>query len=1206
MNKIDRRRFPDIECDGQTYSYNGNETPLEQVLAVTGNKSIFLVGNGGQGKSTVMRSLWLDSICYKENSKAGEEHPQCIYVDLKLLSRNENTERDGYIRSYIKSIYNIDIEYLSEADEKPILLLDGANEATADLREKSNSGVCVLVQEFENLLENFRLVISSRSKHITIDNSYVGSGKDEFSQGVSNRLQYCNLCNLGDEIIDKKAPQIEKDSVLYKLLKNNMMLHIYENLSNYGIEIDQNKITAGKLLELYFDICFKTRYVMNTLQLRINEVALYDTIKKIEGVKRQKPKVVFQSSNERSVAQALEYFDLIYDYLVNCSGANKIEKKQLRDRLILSELEHTAILSQSDDETYVWANEIYQDFFESKKLARAIKLLSNSDIEEAQIAESRGIIKKYPSWSDHSYQVIQYAGEISEIAPSQVNYLYKNRALAEDKDSYLCKRFVTVLSVLTGNGFPEGIESVGRFLFMNCSNLTSIHVPETVTVIKESAFAGCVNLTNIFIPKSVTCIEACAFSDCKRLEYITIPREVTFIRIRTFKGCSSLRSIKIHDGVTGIGNGAFEDCSGLTTAYIGNSVMSIGRLAFRNCNSLTDIFIPSGVTSIGKDSSPLECDSWDVAGWGFHDDDGGIASCGLTSIKVDERNTVYHSAGNCIIETATKTLIAGCKNSIIPNDGSVASIRGYAFYNCSALNNIIIPYSVTQIDDDAFLDCSGLECITVSSGNEKYHSSGNCLIETASKTLILGGKNSVIPNDGSVININEEAFYNCSGLTDITIPDGIISIGKEAFNGCINLTKVSLPDSVKKIGLNAFKDCHSLKTITIPAGITNFEVDSSFERNSVVYGCCNLNSITVSPNNKKYHSAGNCIIETATKLLIAGCNNSIIPNDGSVTGIRGYAFSGCSELKNIIIPDCVTGIGNYAFSGCSSLKNVMIPNSVNFISFGAFHACDGLESITIPFVGREIVSDSDKHQFPFGYIFSGGCSGADKVYDAQQWFYNSDLDKLTDTHYYIPSSLKNVTVTGGNILSGAFSNCRSLSTITIPESVTSIGEYAFFKCGNLTNITIPNGVKSIGTGAFYECSNLKKIKIPISVTEIGKDAFQGCDNLTVEREDLLDIILDEDNQDPILMMDQRGKQLAFEQVAIIPYEQDGEKVLYVILKPLDKINGIEDDQAVVFLVDQDSSGNTFLRVEDDEAIAIDVFCKYYDLLSEIPKDDGDD
>ena len=163
----------------------------------------------------------------------------------------------------------------------------------------------------------------------------------------------------------------------------------------------------------------------------------------------------------------------------------------------------------------------------------------------------------------------------------------------------------------------------------------------------------------------------------------------------------------------------------------------------------------------------------------------------MEKITVDRGNKRYDSWGNCnsIIETGTNTLIVGCKNSVIPN--SVTSIGDCAFYGCSGLTELILPNSVRSIGDIAFTYCSGLEKITVESGNSCYDSRDNCnsIIDTEFNTLIVGCKNSVIPN--SVTSIGYYAFYGCSGLTELTLPDSVASIGDGAFICCSDLSKIT-------------------------------------------------------------------------------------------------------------------------------------------------------------------------------------------------------------------------------------------------------------------------------------------------------------------------------------------------------------------------------------------------------------------------------
>lgn len=244
--------------------------------------------------------------------------------------------------------------------------------------------------------------------------------------------------------------------------------------------------------------------------------------------------------------------------------------------------------------------------------------------------------------------------------------------------------------------------------------------------------------------------------------------------------------------VTRIGEGAFHHCSTLKTISIPSSVTFIYSGAFDSCSGLTNITIPSSVTDMGE--------------WVF------VNCSSLVSIVVEEGNPNFDSRNNCnAIITSGNWLITGCKNTIIPED--VIGIGEAAFYGCTNLTNITIPNSVTWIQTQAFYGCTGLtkiaignnlttisigafdgcsscESISVMSGNTKYDSRNNCnaIIETASNSLIMGCKNTIIPN--SVTNIGSEAFYGCSGLTSVTIPNSVTSIGQGAFYGCSGLTCV--------------------------------------------------------------------------------------------------------------------------------------------------------------------------------------------------------------------------------------------------------------------------------------------------------------------------------------------------------------------------------------------------------------------------------
>ncbi len=316
----------------------------------------------------------------------------------------------------------------------------------------------------------------------------------------------------------------------------------------------------------------------------------------------------------------------------------------------------------------------------------------------------------------------------------------------------------------------------------------------------------------------------------------------------------------------------------------------------------------------------------------------------------------------------------------------------------------------------------------------------------------------------------------------------------------------------------------TVTTIVVPDYVTSIS-------QGALNGCNQLESIIVSDDNRVYCSKDNCIIEIATKTLVAGCKTSIISNDGSVTNIGECAFRGCNGLTNINVPDCVTSIGSAAFQNCIGLTNVTIGNGVTSLPEGLFSGCSSLESMALPFVGGYIRETFSNRNTLFGYIF--GVDNYDGGILIKQYYdyYSSGAGNYYT--YCIPSSLKNITIASGDVFCGAFWGCKNLTSITLGNGIKHIGKYAFEDCSGLTavhitdlaawcniafvneqsnplyyakklylngelvtDLVIPNGVTSIGDYAFRYCSGLTSVTIGNSVTSIGSYAFYGCSGLT--------------------------------------------------------------------------------------------------------------
>ncbi len=595
---------------------------------------------------------------------------------------------------------------------------------------------------------------------------------------------------------------------------------------------------------------------------------------------------------------------------------------------------------------------------------------------------------------------------------------------------------------------------------------------------------------------------------------LTIPESVTHdgttypvvaIGDYAFYNCTGLTKVDMPNTVTAIGKNSFYGCSTMTSAELPSFLSSIGEYAFRGCNRLTSLTIPETVTSLGR--SPF------------------YGCTRLTSVVFNAKSCTNESYSYAVFSNCTNliSITFGNEVEIIPDalcyylDGltsvtipsSVTSIGRNAFYSCSGLMSLSLPSSVTTIGQSAFYSCSGLTSVeipnsVISIGESAFSycsslttiSIPNSITEINSSVFSrCTGLTSVdIPN--SVTTIGASAFYGCKKLGEINIPNSVISIGSSAFSGCSGLTSATIPNSVRSIGSSAFNSCSGLTSVTIPSSVTSIGVGAFSSCSGLVSVVFNAKSCTMSSSIFDYcYYLSNFAIGNEVEIIPAYLcydlkSMTFITIPISVASIGKCAFYGCTGLTAVDIPNSVVSIGSSAFYGCTGLTSMTIPNSVTSIGSNAFENCLGITSLVI---GNSLNSIGSRAFYSCTDLSSIVISNDNKKYDSRNNC-NAIIETATNTLFYgcKGTVIPNTVTTIGQY---AFEGCTGLTSVPFPSSVTSIGSSAFYNCKGLTSVVIPSSVTKLGSSAFQGCSNLTSVVIPNSVTSIGSGVFSSCSSV---------------------------------------------------------------------------------------------------------------
>ena len=702
-------------------------------------------------------------------------------------------------------------------------------------------------------------------------------------------------------------------------------------------------------------------------------------------------------------------------------------------------------------------------------------------------------------------------------------------------------------SSLTSITIPDGVESIGENTFYYCANLNSITISESVLFIGYGAFEYCTALQSITIPDGVESIGDYAFNNCSSLQSIAIPDSVLSIGDSAFAECTALKNITIPGSVLSIGDNAFKECTALESATISEGVKSIGDNAFYNCTSLVNVSLPDSLTSISFNTF-YGCTNLQTY------DDGtayylgnsenhylvlvSVISKEITSFTIDDKTKFIWSSAfsECrVLES-------------IENTQNILCIGSYAFEHCNNLKTFTIPYGVTTIEDGTFFCCTNMQTITIP---ETVTSIGQSAFEGCNNL-----KSISIPN--GVTSIGNKAFYECKKLENIIIPDGVTIIRFNTFYGCESLEWVSLPESVDYIDQFAFKNCSSLKSIIIPSAVTKIDIAAFLHCDAlttVYYGGTEegWSTISIEDNNgclngvRKYYFSqtepekdgyfwhfdtdGVTPVSWGNEPNYSYGLEYSLNSDG-----KGYTVVGIGDCidKDLIIPSTheglpVTAIGETAFNGNTDITYVLIDRAVTSIGQGAFNLCKSLKNVYYNGTKEEWETLCSSIGVSNDYLIDAKVYYFSETEPADGFFWHYDTDGKTpvswgvesdysvglkyslntdekgytvvgigyceDTDLVIPATYRGLPVTA--IGSNAFEYVRSFKSVSIPASVTTIGEYAFAHCG-VTSVTFATNsqLTTVDMYAFFSSSSLQSIALPDGVTTIGEAAFNGCNNIT--------------------------------------------------------------------------------------------------------------
>ncbi|MBQ1994965.1 MAG: leucine-rich repeat protein, partial [Clostridia bacterium] len=685
------------------------------------------------------------------------------------------------------------------------------------------------------------------------------------------------------------------------------------------------------------------------------------------------------------------------------------------------------------------------------------KKIYSSNTEEVIVVEE-GECNENIHWTVYSdgALVLEGSGDMPDYSYSNIPWNKYSRSVrkvtvSEGITSIASHAFYNFIN-LKEVSIPQSVAKINDGAFYNCDKIIEITIQGDITSLGNEVFYSCDSLKKVIFSGTVDSIGSFAFSECTGLTEFNLPASVQNIGRYAFYRCSELTEIDIPDGVVNLNEYTFSGCYSLVSITLPESLEKIGAGAFASCSSLEEIYIPENVSSIASglfyNCSSLQKITVDSKNDYYCDENGVLFNKDKTTVMAFPQK---HSAttytvpdGVTYIDTYAFSECSNLTEIVIPD--SAQSVGSSAFYYCRNIKKVSVPANLSYYND-AFYSCSNISEIVIRKGNGKM-TDFNTSTYRYTPWYVSRDEGLTITLENGITNIGEYAFRN-NKFSTIAIPDSVTEIGYGAFYNCSKLTSVTIPDSVTTIGESAFYNCNNLSKVSVPANVS-YNYDAFYE-------CNYISEIVIRKGNDKMPDLSSSF--NYTPWYTSGYNYPSITLENGITNIGAYAFY-YNTLSTIIIPDTVTEIGDYAFSGCSNLNEITIPDTVTEIGDYAFSGCSNLNEITIP----EAVTKVGENAFVYcGSLKNINVEEGNSNYVSENGvLYNKDKTILI-----------------------CFPSQNSQSEFTIPDSVTTIGDYAFSSCTSLTSVAIPDSVTAIGEYAFYYCIGLTSITIPDSITTIG-------------------------------------------------------------------------------------------------------------------------